>query len=57
MALTGARRGATATRSFFNFSPDRAREITRARALPAFAGFDRGAYPAGELLCLTEYDL
>ena len=41
---------------FFNFRPDRAREITRALVDPAFAGFDRGAYPQVSFVCLTEYD-
>ena len=40
---------------FFNFRPDRAREITRALVDPAFAGFDRGAYPQVSFVCLTEY--
>ena len=41
---------------FFNYRPDRAREITRALVDPAFAGFDRGAYPQVSFVCLTEYD-
>ena len=41
---------------FFNFRPDRAREITRALVDPGFAGFDRGAYPQVSFVCLTEYD-
>ena len=32
---------------FFNFRPDRARELTRAFTEPDFAEFDRGAAPAG----------
>ena len=36
---------------FFNFRPDRARELTRALVDPAFSGFDRGVWPAGELSC------
>lgn len=41
---------------FFNFRPDRAREITRALVDPAFTGFDRGEYPQVSFVCLTEYD-
>ncbi len=41
---------------FFNFRPDRAREITRALVDPAFDGFERGAYPQVSFVCLTEYD-
>lgn len=42
---------------FFNFRPDRAREITRAFVDPAFDGFDRkkGALPL-TFVCLTTYD-
>lgn len=41
---------------FFNYRPDRAREITRALVDPAFAGFERGARPQVSFVCLTEYD-
>ena len=41
---------------FFNFRPDRAREITRAFTDPAFAGFERPLLPAVRFVCLTEYD-
>jgi len=41
---------------FFNFRPDRAREITRAFVDPAFAGFDRPTAPTPVFVCLTEYD-
>ncbi len=46
---------------FFNFRPDRARELTRALALPAFDGFARsggagGAPFAGRYACMTTYD-
>jgi 2,3-bisphosphoglycerate-independent phosphoglycerate mutase len=41
---------------FFNFRPDRAREITRALVDPAFAGFARPKAPALRFVCLTEYD-
>ena len=36
---------------FFNFRPDRARELTRALVDPAFSGFDRGVWPASRALC------
>ena len=41
---------------FFNFRPDRARELTRAMADPSFDGFARGAWPQVGFVCLTEYD-
>jgi 2,3-bisphosphoglycerate-independent phosphoglycerate mutase len=41
---------------FFNFRPDRAREITRAMVDPAFGGFERPVMPALHFACLTEYD-
>jgi 2,3-bisphosphoglycerate-independent phosphoglycerate mutase len=42
---------------FFNFRPDRARQITRAFTDADFAGFDRGAAPPHpKLVCLTQYD-
>ncbi|MBR3844916.1 MAG: 2,3-bisphosphoglycerate-independent phosphoglycerate mutase, partial [Clostridia bacterium] len=42
---------------FFNFRPDRAREITRAFVDPAFNGFTRqkGQFPL-HFVCMTEYD-
>ena len=42
---------------FFNFRPDRAREITRTFVDPDFAGFDRknGYFPV-QYVCTTEYD-
>jgi 2,3-bisphosphoglycerate-independent phosphoglycerate mutase len=40
---------------FFNFRPDRARELTRALAEPGFAEFDRGTAPRVPLTTLTEY--
>jgi 2,3-bisphosphoglycerate-independent phosphoglycerate mutase len=42
---------------FFNFRPDRAREITRALVDPAFDGFARknGVFPL-QFVCTTEYD-
>ncbi|PKQ15494.1 MAG: 2,3-bisphosphoglycerate-independent phosphoglycerate mutase [Actinobacteria bacterium HGW-Actinobacteria-7] len=41
---------------FFNFRPDRAREITRAFTDPAFEGFERPVFPDVRFVCLTEYD-
>ncbi len=41
---------------FFNFRPDRAREITRAFTDPAFSGFERPVVPDLRFVCLTEYD-
>ena len=40
---------------FFNFRPDRARELTRALTEPDFAEFDRGAAPRVHCTTLTEY--
>jgi len=40
---------------FFNFRPDRARQITRAFCDPAFTGFDRPLLPL-HYVCFTEYD-
>ncbi len=41
---------------FFNFRPDRAREITRAFVDPSFQGFERDVFPRVRFVCLTEYD-
>jgi 2,3-bisphosphoglycerate-independent phosphoglycerate mutase len=41
---------------FFNFRPDRAREITRALVDPAFSGFVRPVFPRLRFVCLTDYD-
>ena len=40
---------------FFNYRPDRAREITRAFVDPAFDGFQREFFPL-TYICNTEYD-
>ena len=40
---------------FFNFRPDRARQLTRALGEPDFADFDRGAAPRVRLTTLTRY--
>lgn len=42
---------------FFNFRPDRAREITRAFCMDEFDGFDRGARKDIAYVCFTEYDV
>ncbi len=41
---------------FFNFRPDRAREITRAFVDPGFSAFERPVVPDVRFVCLTEYD-
>ncbi len=42
---------------FFNFRPDRAREITRSLIEPDFSGFARkGGYQPVQMVSLTEYD-
>jgi 2,3-bisphosphoglycerate-independent phosphoglycerate mutase len=41
---------------FFNFRPDRARELTRAFVDPAFDGFARPRTPKVAFVCLTGYD-
>lgn len=41
---------------FFNFRPDRARQITRAFIQDDFDGFDRGEHPHVSFVCFTEYD-
>ena len=41
---------------FFNFRPDRAREITRSLVDPDFDHFDRPTVPALRFVCLTDYD-
>jgi 2,3-bisphosphoglycerate-independent phosphoglycerate mutase len=40
---------------FFNFRPDRARQLTRALAEPGLVEFDRGESPRVRLTTLTEY--
>ena len=40
---------------FFNFRPDRAREITRTFVDPDFAGFEREYFPVN-YVCMTQYD-
>lgn len=42
---------------FFNFRPDRAREITRCFCDDEFAGFDRGPRKKVHYVCFTDYDV
>ena len=42
---------------FFNFRPDRAREITRTLCADDFTGFDRGERVKTTYVCFTEYDV
>ncbi len=42
---------------FFNFRPDRAREMTRAFCMDDFDGFNRGARKDVKFVCFTEYDV
>ncbi len=42
---------------FFNFRPDRAREITRTFCCDEFDGFERGARKDVVYVCFTEYDV
>lgn len=42
---------------FFNFRPDRAREITRTFCDDAFEEFDRGERIKATFVCFTEYDV
>ncbi len=42
---------------FFNFRPDRAREISRAFCCDDFDGFDRGERVKTTYVCFTEYDV
>ena len=41
---------------FFNFRPDRARQLTRAMAVPGFAEFDLSRRPSAAFVCFTVYD-
>lgn len=41
---------------FFNFRPDRARQLTRAIAVPGFAEFDVSRRPLVSFVCFTVYD-
>jgi 2,3-bisphosphoglycerate-independent phosphoglycerate mutase len=41
---------------FFNFRPDRARQITRGLTEPGFGGFSTAQRPAVHFVCFTQYD-
>jgi 2,3-bisphosphoglycerate-independent phosphoglycerate mutase len=41
---------------FFNFRPDRARQITRALTEPGFGAFPTSQRPTVRLVCFTQYD-
>lgn len=41
---------------FFNFRPDRARQISHAMVDADFSGFERASWPQVQFVCLTEYD-
>ncbi len=41
---------------FFNFRPDRARQLTRALAVPGFSEFDVSDRPKVDFICFTMYD-
>ncbi len=41
---------------FFNFRPDRARQLTRALAIPGFQEFEVSGRPQIEFVCFTVYD-
>lgn len=47
--------GANDSIVFFNFRPDRARELTRTFVDPAFSGFERAMFPVF-YVCFTQYD-
>ena len=41
---------------FFNFRPDRARQLTNALAVPGFGGFPTPQRPRVDFVCFTQYD-
>jgi 2,3-bisphosphoglycerate-independent phosphoglycerate mutase len=51
-----ARLSADDTLISFNFRKDRPRQIVAALGAPDFAGFDRGAAPLPQLVCMMPYD-
>lgn len=55
-AITGSKLTDGDAVVFFNFRPDRAREITRALVDDEFAGFEREIHPNLHFVCLTQYD-
>lgn len=52
----GAKLSANDSVIFFNFRPDRAREITRTIVDPDFKGFERTFFPT-TYICMTQYDV
>lgn len=56
VSLTGETASEDDAFIFFNFRPDRAREITRALCDEAFDHFDRPSWSKPMFVCLTEYD-
>ena len=42
---------------FFNFRPDRARQLTRALCADEFDGFERKKHPKIHMVCFTQYDV
>lgn len=56
VSLTGETASAQDAFIFFNFRPDRAREISRALCDPAFDAFTRLGWERPMFVCLTEYD-
>lgn len=56
VSLTGEAASAQDAFIFFNFRPDRAREISRALCDPAFDAFARPTWEKPLFVCLTEYD-
>lgn len=55
VCLEGATIKANDSVIFFNFRPDRAREITRTLVDPDFSGFEREFFPL-TYICFTQYD-
>ncbi|HEX8708818.1 MAG TPA: 2,3-bisphosphoglycerate-independent phosphoglycerate mutase [Pyrinomonadaceae bacterium] len=41
---------------FFNFRPDRARQLANALAVPGFGGFPTPRRPSVDFICFTQYD-
>lgn len=41
---------------FFNYRPDRARQLSRVMIDPDFDGFARGKYPKTDFVCMRQYD-
>lgn len=56
VVCTDAKISANDSVIFFNFRPDRAREITRSFVDPDFDGFERRAFFPLYYVCMTQYD-